>query len=359
MVIFRRKDGRWVARIERGGKRKDFYGKTRQEAKRKAEEYLRQLGDRPLPQPGQRTVQDLLQAFLASTDLKPRTRQDYEDTARRYLQSVLPRRIADLEPLDVLEVLQPLRDRPRTCLKVYRLLHRVLGFAVRCGYLATNPASAIEPPRYRRPQQQATWTPEQLAAFLRAVEGHRMGALFWTLATTGLRLSEALGLRWSDLDLRTGTLHVRQALHRVRGEWVTTEPKTRAGSRTVTLPPAAVAVLKQHRRQAVEEALRSGRGLEEDQLVFTTKLGRPLAHRHVQRVFRQLTKRAGLPPVSPHGLRHLHASLLLAGGAPLPEVARRLGHSTPAVTAAIYSHALRSDQHLAEAVERALAEVRP
>jgi len=359
MVIFQRKDGRWVARIERGGKRKDFYGKTRAEARRKAEEYLRQLGDRPLPQPGQRTVQDLLQAFLASADLKPRTRADYEDTARRYLQALLPRRIADLEPLDVLAALQPLRDRPRTCLKVFRLLHRVLGFAVRCGYLATNPASAIEPPRYRRPQQQTTWSAEQLAQFLRAATGHRLQALFWTLATTGLRLSEALALRWSDLDLRAGTLRVQRALQRVRGAWVTTEPKTRSGSRTVTLPPTTVAVLRQHRRQAAEEALRGGRGLEEDQLVFTTKLGRPLAHRHVQRVFRQLSERAGLPPVTPHGLRHLHASLLLAGGAPLPEVARRLGHSTPAVTASIYSHALREDRHLAEAVEQFVAEVRP
>jgi integrase len=359
VTIFQRRDGRWVARVQRAGRRKDLYARSEAEARRKAEAYLAALGQRPLPQPGRRTVQDLLQAFLASTGLRPKTAAWYADLARRHLGPVLRRRLADLEPLDVLAVLQPLRDRPRTAQAVYRLLHRVLAFAVRCGYLSSNPAASIEPPRYR-PARRAVWTQEQLAAFLRAAEGYRLRPLFLLLATTGLRLSEALALTWAQVDLKTGTVRVERGVHRVRGAWVFTEPKTRAGSRIVSLPPSVLEVLKRARRQAMEEGLRSGRGFSEDQLIFTGRSGQPLHQRQVLEALRKLAARAGLPyPGGLHALRHLHASLLLAGGAPLPEVARRLGHSTPAVTASVYSHALREDRHLAEAVERTLQEVRP
>jgi integrase len=267
-------------------------------------------------------------------------------------------RIARIDPVMILELLRPLRDRPRTCLKTFGQVRRVLGFAVRSGYLSSNPAASIEPPRYR-PARRAVWSPEELGRFLEAVRDHRLGPLFWLLSTTGLRASEALALRWSDVDLRANTVRVERTLHRVRGAWVFQPPKTAAGCRTVALPAAAVEALRQHRRAAVEQALRSGRGFSEDQLVFCGRKGDPLHQRQVLAAFRRLAQRAGLPPITLHGLRHTHASLLLAQGIELPMVARRLGHSTPAVTAAIYSHALRSDQHLAEAVERTLQEVRP
>ena len=358
MVVFRRSsDGRWVARVTRAGRRKDFYGSTRAEARAKAEAFLRDLGGRPLPQPGQRTFQNLLEAFLEAADLRPRTRADYEAVVRRYLQPLMDRRLASIEALDLLHVLQPLRNRPRTAQLAFRVVHRVLGFAVRCGYLTSNPADRVDPPRYQA-RRRAVWTEAGLRAFLRTAEGHPLGPLFLLLAGTGLRWSEAAGLAWKDLDLEAGLVRVERSLHRVRGEWVTTPPKTAAGARTVALPAQVAEVLRKHRRKALEAALACGHGWSEDRLVFCRPDGQPLHHRSVLEAFRRLCQKAGVENIGLHGLRHLHASALLEAGLGAPQVARRLGHAGPGVTLAVYGHPVGEDRRAAEVLQRLLAEGR-
>ena len=357
MVVFRRQDGRWVARISRAGKRKDFYGRTRKEAMERASAYLRAIGARPLPTPGRRTLEDVFRAFLETQDLRPRTRADYEDVARRYLGPLLVRPLPKVEALDVLEALAPVRGKPRTALKVYRVLHRVLGFAVRCGYLADNPADRVEVPRYQA-RRRAVWTEAELRAFLRAAEGHPLGPLFLLLAGTGLRWSEAAGLTWKDVDLEAGLVRVERSLHRVRGEWVTTPPKTASGARTISLPLQVIQVLRRHRRHAMEAALASGRPWQEDGLVFCRPDGQPLHHRRVLEAFRRLCSRAGVENIGLHGLRHLHASALLEAGLGAPQVARRLGHAGPGVTLAVYGHPVAEDRRAAEALEKLLTEGR-
>jgi len=353
VVVFRRKDGRWVARLTRAGKRKDFYGKTRKEATERASAYLRTIGARPLPTPGRLTLEDVFRAFLEATDLRPRTRADYEDVARRHLSQLLRRPLARLETLDVLDAITSVRGKPRTALKVYRLLHRVLGFAVRCGYLADNPTDRVTPPGYR-PGRPEAWNPDQVRAFCAALDGHPLRALFLLLLGGGLRWSEVAALRWCDLDLQAGRVHVRRSLHRVRGDWVETAPKTRAGLRSVALPQEVVQALRQHRLRALEVALREGRPWSEEGLVFCSASGTPLHHRRALEALRRVCRRAGVPEVGLHALRHQHASLLFAQGVSLPDVARRLGHASPAVTAAIYAHALAEDRRLAEVLQKTL-----
>jgi integrase len=202
------------------------------------------------------------------------------------------------------------------------------------------------------------WTEAELRAFLRAAEGHPLGPLFLLLAGTGLRWSEAAGLAWKDLDLEAGLVRVERSLHRVRGEWVTTPPKTASGARTISLPPQVIQVLRRHRRHAVEAALASGRPWQEDGLVFCRPDGQPLHHRRVLEAFRRLCRRAGVENIGLHGLRHLHASALLTGGLGLAEVSRRLGHASPAITASVYSHALGEDRKAAQVLEKLLAEGR-
>jgi integrase len=358
MVVFRRStDGRWVARVTRAGRRRDFYGSTRAEARAKAEAFLRDLGGRPLPQPGQRTLQDVFQAFLETADLRPRTRADYEAVVRRYLQPLMDRRLASIEALDLLHVLQPLRNRPRTAQLAFRVVHRVLGFAARCGYLADNPADRVEVPRYQA-RRRAVWTASELRAFLRAAEDHPLGPLFLLLAGTGLRWSEAAGLAWKDLDLEAGLVRVERSLHRVRGQWATTPPKTASGARTISLPAQVVQALRRHRLRALEAALREGRPWSEEDLVFCSASGTPLHHRRALEALRKVCRRAGVPEVGLHGLRHQHTSLLIAQGVPLPDVARRLGHASPAITASVYSHALGEDRKAAEVLEMVLTKGR-
>ena len=157
---------------------------------------------------------------------------------------------------------------------------------------------------------------------------------------------------WTDVDLATGRVVIAKSVQRINGEWVTTEPKTRAGMRVITLPAEAVSAL---RRQA-ERRLALGGGQDAAaQLVFVSADGGPLSQGAADWHMRKECDRLGLPRLTPHGLRHLHASLLLAEGLPLPEVSRRLGHANPSITASVYSHAVGDDTAAAKAIERALA----
>jgi integrase len=357
VTTFRRKDGRWQATLCLGGRRKAFYGRTRQEATRKATEYLQALGLRPLPEPGKARAAfgDLLDQVLSDPTLRPRTAEDYRRTAR-HLEGLRAVRLDRITPYALAAVLHPLRSRPRRALKVYQLLSRVLRQAVRLGLVGSNPLEGLERPRYR-PERPRPWAPEQVAAFLQQARGHPMEGLFWVLATAGLRVSEATALRWCDFDFASGVVRVERAVHRVGGSWVFCPPKTRAGHRVVHLPAQALEVLRKARLEAMKAALNEGRPWSDQDLAFQATGGGPLHRRAVQRAMRLMAKRAGLPleGARPHLLRHAHASFLLEAGLGAPQVARRMGHTGPGVTLAIYGHPVAEDRRAAQAIERLLA----
>ena len=156
----------------------------------------------------------------------------------------------------------------------------------------------------------------------------------------GLRLGEALGLRWEDVDLEAGVLHVRQALQRLRGEIAFVEPKSKRSRRSVALPEVVTAALKAHRVRQLEERMVAGRRWEESGLVFRTCLGTALDSRNVTRAFHKLLVDAGLPRIRLHDLRHTAATLLLAQGVSPRTIMEILGHSQISLTMDTYSHVL-------------------
>jgi len=121
---------------------------------------------------------------------------------------------------------------PATVHHVHACLHRAFRDAVKWGRLARNPADAADPPRQRGTERREmkTWTAEQLGAFLKSVGEDRLHPLWHTLAMTGMRRGEALGLRWDDVDLEAGRLSVHRALI-PSGREVVSEPKTARGRR--------------------------------------------------------------------------------------------------------------------------------
>jgi integrase len=240
-------------------------------------------------------------------------------------------------------------------MQVHRVLHRALRFAVLWRWLPDNPADRVLKPVYRSARRDV-WTPEQARTFLAGTQGHRLGALWAVLTYTGLRLGECLALLWQDVDLDAGTLTVRRTVARIRGAWVESLPKTQAGERVLTLPSAAVAALRHQRARQAGWRLAAGSAWIDQEAVFTGRLGQTLLSHDVQRRTRELCLRLKLPPLTPHGLRHLHASVLLAEGLPLPAVSARLGHADPSITARVYSHALQQqDQQAAALLQRVLS----
>ena len=220
------------------------------------------------------------------------------------------------------------------------------------GQLARNPADAADPPSQRGTERREmkTWTAEQLGAFLKSVADDRLHPLWHALAMTGMRRGEALGLKWDDVDLEAGRLSVRRALIPSGREVVVSEPKTARGRRSIALDPETVAVLKAQAARQLDKQSEWQDAWVDSGYVFTLENGEHLDPEDVTRYFRQAVKKAMLPKIRLHDLRHTHATLALQAGVHPKVVSERLGHATVSITLDTYSHAIPAMQEEAAAL---------
>jgi integrase len=166
----------------------------------------------------------------------------------------------------------------------------------------------------------------------------------------GLRRGEIFGLRWPDIDWNSGIISVERQIS--EGGFVDA-PKTAASTRSILLPRILLEELKRH--QISQSATRSlvGSSYSTDGYVFASELGLALSPDGMYTLYRSIFARAGVVYLRPHDLRHSAASLLIASGVPITEVAEILGHSSPAVTLAIYAHAIaKTSSKAADAIQR-------
>ena len=242
---------------------------------------------------------------------------------------------------------------PRTVQYLHAVLRRALNQALKWDLLPRNVATLVEPPRVRRPEVQPLTT-DQVQIFLEATRGDRLEALYTLVLAVGLRQGEALGLRWTDLELDGGTLSVRTALQRIGGKLCLVEPKTARSRRTITLPPVVVSALRLHRARQLQERLLAGANWQDTGLVFTTTIGTPMDARNLTKRFQKALKGAGLPKKRFHDLRHTCASLLLVQGVHPRVVMEILGHSQMSLTMDTYSHVMPTLQQEAAGLMEAL-----
>ncbi|HEX2988969.1 MAG TPA: site-specific integrase [Chloroflexota bacterium] len=354
-VYQRKSDGRWVAKLGNDGKPITRYAATEKEAKTILVALQRECGQNgTLATPGNRTVNDLLDLWLqtAQPNLKPRTFHDYQARCKRHLRPVLGHvKLSKLSPERVQAFYTKLLSCgiEREALYSHAMLHRACKMAVLWGWLAQNPCDRVIRPKHQA-ERKEMWSIEELHRFLEGTRDQWLHPLWVVAASTGCRLSELQGLRWQDVDLAASTLRVSRSLHRIEGQWVESTPKTRAGNRTMVLPAAAVAALKGQRAQQAEWRLKAGPQWQDTALVFTGEHGQPLAQSTVQKAMHREIERLDLPPLTPHGLRHMAASLLLSKGLPVPAVSARLGHASPNITMSIYAHAMKQQDQQAAAL---------
>ena len=351
-TVVQRKDGRgWQASIRLNGTRRTVYGKTEREARKKLRELQRQIDTTgALPNPGTRTVADLVEEWLDSAPLKPTTIAQYRLFFDAYARPALGNtRLANVTPGNLQRLYAGLT--PSVGARVHGVLHRAFAVAVLWRWLPSNPADRVLKPAYK-PSRKTLWSRAELDAFLTGTADHWLNPLFVLLVSTGLRLGEALALRWENAGLGVAVT-VTGTLHRLDGQPVVTTPKTASAERTVMLPPVAIAALT--RQKAQQDAWRETGDWKDTGFVFTGETGQVLWPSTVQHALKRECVRLGLPAVTPHGLRHLHASLLLDEGIPVPAVSARLGHANPQVTLQIYAHALPGgDAQAAQAIAGAL-----
>jgi integrase len=159
------------------------------------------------------------------------------------------------------------------------------------------------------------------------------------MAFTGCRRGEALGLRWSDVDLENSTASIVQTLQRLKGKGLVFQsPKSDKSRRSIALDTTTIELLREHRGQQLLYQVELGEVYQNQGLVFPGPLGGSLDPSVLTRNFEKLASKAGLPGVRLHDLRHFHATLLLKTGTHPKIVQERLGHSSISITLDTYSH---------------------
>jgi integrase len=198
-------------------------------------------------------------------------------------------------------------------------------------------------------------SPEQVAELPARLDGHPLAAPALVALFTGMRRGEILALRWGNVDLDGKIIRVRESLEETRAGLRFKGPKSKAGVRDITLPTVVIETLQAHRKRLLERRLMLGQGkLADTDLVFPAWDGSPQRPNSLGSLWYDLAKELKLG-VSFHGLRHTHASQLIDAGVDVVTIARRLGHSSPAITLQVYAHLFRKDDgKAAAAIDAAL-----
>jgi integrase len=342
-------DGRWQGRVTVGYKdgkqvRKPVYGKTYEECRGRLITLQHDL-QRGIPPADDRvTVKQYLEGWLrdaAKPSVRPRTYESYAHIVNAHIIPTLGRiTLTKLTPQHVRSLMNAKAEAglsPRTVTYIRAVLRIALSQAVLDGAVERNAAALTKPPKQERHEVQPLTLPE-LKTFLGVTRGDRDEALFLAAAALGMRKGELLGLRWQDVDLDAGTLTVRLQAQRIGGQKVLVPPKTKKSRRTVALPAVVGDALRRHRVRQLEERLIAGSRWVDLDLVFPSTIGTIAESPNVTYVFHEALRRAGLPRMRFHDLRHTAASLMLAQDVNPKVMQEVLGHSQLSMTMDLYSH---------------------
>lgn len=347
----RKSDGKWVSTISLGfdgsgrRSRKTFYGDTQQEARLRRDRARTALLQGIRPDSKRIRVGQLLEEWLRhgieTRGWEPTTAKRHAAIARRHLIPALGRVWLDeLSVRDVESILSAqLADgaSPRSVQYTRGVLRSAINLATRWGLAHRNVAQLADPPPEHRVEVRAL-NQHEARQFLEVVSRHRLGAVYTVAMACALRQSEALALRWEDIDLDAGLLHVRRKAYFLDGVYHVGAPKTDRSRRTIPFPPEIGAILRRHRLAQAQERLAAVEWVDRE-LVFSNQTGGPLYGPFVTRRLQQLMERAGLPKIGFKELRHTGATLLLAMGVELSVIQKTLGH-TSITTTNIYAHVL-------------------
>ena len=225
---------------------------------------------------------------------------------------------------------QPKGLSTKTVRNIHQIISSALKLAVEQRLIAHNPADGCALPKAERKEMQ-TLPVEQLTSFLREAKDSGVYELYYLDLATGLRRGELLGLKWTDVDLDRGVLKIQRAISRQNGKVVEAPLKTKNAYRTLPLSADAIDVLMQQRRKTGNS-----------EWVFPSPTGGPMSPDSVLHMLHRVLKRAGLPKVRFHDLRHTFATLALQNGVDVKTVSGVLGHFSAGFTLDTYAHVTTS-----------------
>ncbi len=342
------------------GKRKQrwvtVHGKKK-DADKELARLLHELNTGNYVEPSKMTLKEYLERWLqdyAKPKVVGTTYERYEEIVRVHLTPALGHLLlSKLQPLDIQSyyswALQNGRKDGRgglaaqTVLHHHRVLRQALKHAVRWQLVSRNPADAVEPPRPFRKEMRVL-DASQNTQLEEAARGTHLYMPILLALATGMRRGELLAVRWHDVNLEAGKLAVRRALQQTSEGLTFKEPKTSKSRRVIDLPATVVEKLQLHRAEQMRQRELLGTVLQDDDLVCAYPDGKPIQPDNLYTAFKTILRRAGLPEVRLHDLRHGQATMLLQLGVHPKVVSERLGHATIGITLDLYSHVLPSMQ---------------
>jgi integrase len=357
--IFRRGDGRWAAEcfvteaVTGRRVRRTVYGRSPTEVEQKLVE-LRRKEDQGVatPPPGL-TLAKYLEEWVtqvAAPRVRASTLAAYRYQIDRFLVPDLgSKRVGRLTARDVRSYLELLRRRgvgARTIQYVHATLRAALEDAVREEILSKNVAKLVRAPRPPKAEHEPL-NVDEVRDLLKSARDHRLYAMFVVFALLGIRRSEALGLRWEDVDLDQDVLRIRRGLQRVDGNLRLLPTKTERSKRPVPLPAMVSRALREHRIRQDAERESLGHNWPDLGYVFTTPIGTPIDPRNCTRLVQKQCEVAGLRKVRLHDFRHGCVSVLLSLGVPPRVVMEIVGHTTLEMTMTVYGHVSLDDKRKA------------
>ena len=356
--IRKRKDGRWEGRYVVGhdpvtGKMisRNVLGKTQAEVKEKLRTAIENSKRLDYTQTGKYTVGQWMDEWFeayAKVKVRPSSHQTYKG----YIENHIKPNIGDI-PIEKLTSLQlqkfyrllltegrvpriesekqPKGLSAKTVRNINQVISSAMDMAVRHKLILSNPTEGCELPKVEH-REMKTLPAEQLGAFLREAKESGVYELYYLDLATGLRRGELLDLKWEDVDLQNGIIHVRRQVARVDGEVKELPLKTKNSYRNISISSDAVAMLTEM------EANRSS------DYVFPSSTGGPISPDSVNNMLHRVLKRAGLPSIRFHDLRHTFATLALQNGVDIKTVSGMLGHFSAGFTLDTYAHVTTSAQ---------------
>ncbi len=355
----------WHCRVSIGRKpdgtldRKDVYADTFEECVRKRNAMMADVDKGTYVHTSRMTYAAWLNQWLDEfmKDLKDSTREEYRGVIDRHLIPGLgARQLSKMTMLDCQRFINGLDLAPGTVRNVYSVLRSSLETARKARILSFNPADDVSLPKAIE-KEKPILTDDKAALFLEAIKGAPAERMYILMLETGLRIGEARGLRWINVNFKQGEVRIVEQLSQKRGKdgaEAFTAPK-RDSRRTLYPTETAMNALREEKAAQREKRKAAGDiWTDEYGLVFTRDDGSPIPYRTIAEHLKRIGQQIGVPDLTAHSLRHTYATDCNDAGISAKTVAASLGHKHTQITTDRYTHNTKAAQQ--EAAEKLQAQ---
>ena len=352
--IRKRKNGVWEARytvgIDEQGKviRRSIYGKSQAEVRKKLSAVTNDLNTGVYIAPDAMTVSEWFDLWIKeyNGNVKESTRSQYAYQGRCHIKPVIGNK--KLQKITAPALQKFINERfenglsPKSCRNLHGVLHKLFNQAVLCGYIKSNPVSAVQLPRVEKKEMHIL-SGNNLKAFLAECQGKVYSDLFFVDVFTGMRESEIIGLTWDCVDFEKGIITIEKQLKRERKSSGTNEYRfdtlKNGKTRVISPAPAVFDCLKRERTKQAENRLKYGSAYNNEyNLVFTNEIGEHLSPVTIYGCFKRRVDAIGLPDVRFHDLRHSYAVISIENNVDYKTISESMGHFSVAFTLDVYGH---------------------